>query len=226
MPAARTSGAFDVPEPPTSARGQRTRAALIAAARAVFERAGYLDTRLVDITDEAQCSSGTFYTYFESKEQIFGAVLEKARDEMLHPGMPHVPDNDDPSAVIEASTRAYLEAYQRNARLMALMEQVAAVAPEFRRLRQDRAEAFVARNARSIADLQRRGLADPDVDADLASSALSGMISRLAYGFFVTNERPAGARSDDPPADLDTLVWTASRLWVNALQIAVASPQT
>jgi hypothetical protein len=37
-------------EPPATERGLRTRAALVAAARKVFERLGYLDARLIDIT--------------------------------------------------------------------------------------------------------------------------------------------------------------------------------
>ncbi len=76
---------------------------------------GYLDARLVDITRAAKCSAGTFYTYFSSKEEIFAAVLEVAQEDMLHPGMPHVATEDDPAAIIEASNRAYLQAYKRNA---------------------------------------------------------------------------------------------------------------
>ncbi|MFE0250845.1 TetR/AcrR family transcriptional regulator, partial [Streptomyces sp. NPDC059010] len=41
-------------EPPPTQRGVRTRAALVKAARKVFERDGYLDTRLTDITKEAR----------------------------------------------------------------------------------------------------------------------------------------------------------------------------
>ena len=47
---------------PATARGKRTRDALVAAARKVFERDGYLDSRLVDIVQEAGCSIGSFYT--------------------------------------------------------------------------------------------------------------------------------------------------------------------
>ncbi|MCK0089279.1 TetR/AcrR family transcriptional regulator [Rhodococcus sp. F64268] len=196
---------------PVTERGLRTRSSLIAAARTVFESAGYLDTRLVDITTQAKCSAGTFYTYFSSKEEIFAAVLELAQEDMLHPGMPRVADEDDPAAVVEASNRAYLEAYRRNAKLMGLLEQVSHIDPVFRELRQKRGDAFIRRNARSIAHLQSRGLADREVDPLLASRALSGMISRLALSHFVINE--------DESADMDELVYTATRLWVNALQI-------
>ena len=46
---------------------------------------------------------------------------------MLHPRLERSTDRDDPVAVIEAANRAYLVAYRRNARLMALMEQVAQI---------------------------------------------------------------------------------------------------
>ncbi len=90
---------------PTTERGTRTRAALIAAARKVFERSGYLDARLIDIAKEAGCATGSFYTYFANKEEVFAAVLEVARDDMMHPGMGRVA-TDDPYAVLEASNRA------------------------------------------------------------------------------------------------------------------------
>jgi AcrR family transcriptional regulator len=202
-------------EPPATERGLRTRAALVAAARRVFERHGYLDARLIDITRAAHCSAGTFYTYFSGKEEIFAAVLEAAQEDMLHPGMPHVAGDDDPAAVIEASNRAYLQAYKRNSKLMGLLEQVASIDPEFRELRASRSNAFVRRNARSIAKLQAKGQADPDLDPLLASRALSAMMSRLAFGHFVTGED----RDDTPTTTEDDLVQIATRLWVNALRI-------
>ena len=58
---------------------------------------------------------GHLYTYFSGKEEVFAAVLEVAQEDMLHPGMPHVAGDDDPAAVIEASNRAYLQAYNATA---------------------------------------------------------------------------------------------------------------
>ncbi|MFC4124539.1 TetR/AcrR family transcriptional regulator [Nocardia rhizosphaerae] len=209
---ARTSLLRELPATP---RGLRTRTALIDAGRKVFERLGYLDTRLVDITQEANCSSGTFYTYFAGKEEIFAAILEHAQEDMMHPGMEHVVGEDDPASIIEASNRAYFEAYKRNAKLMGLLEQVANIDPEFSKLRQLRSDAFIRRNARSIASLQRRGLADPDLDPMLASRALSGMVSRLAFAYFVIGD----GHVDGEPKPVDDLVYTVTRLWVNALRL-------
>src|SRR5699024_11384428 len=41
-------------DPPTTTRGTRTRAALVAAARVVFERDGFIDSRLSDLSKEAK----------------------------------------------------------------------------------------------------------------------------------------------------------------------------
>lgn len=203
---------------PATVRGARTRAALIAAARRVFERDGYVDCKLTDITKAAKCATGSFYTYFTNKAEIFAAVLEEAQRDMMHPGMGRVAADDDPYAVLEASNRAYLEAYRRNAKLMGLLEQVAQVDPEFRNFRKRRADAFVQRNARGIAELQARGVADPDIDPLLASSALSGMVSRAAYSAFALGESPDAGDADADPAEFEALVATLTRLWANALR--------
>jgi hypothetical protein len=100
---------------------------------------------------------------------------------------------------------------------MGLLEQVAQVDPEFRRFRRRRADAFVQRNARGIADLQARGIADPDIDPLLASSALSGMVSRAAYSAFSLGESENEDADGDPP-EFEALVSTLTRLWANALR--------
>jgi AcrR family transcriptional regulator len=198
-------------DPPPTARGVRTRAALIEGARRVFQRSGYLDAQITDITKAARCSTGTFYTYFSNKDEILQAVLEQVQDDMLHPGIARLDDDSEmsPYALIEASNRAYLRAYQRNAKLMMLLEQVAIADPNFRETRRRRGQAFVVRNAHVIADLQKRGLADPRLDAYQASRALSAMMSRVAYFSFCLG--------DDTP--IEVLVETSTRIWANALKL-------
>jgi len=177
----------------------------------VFERDGFLDARITDITAEAGVASGSFYTYFTSKEDAFAAVMEEIGEEMLHPRLAgSLTDRDDPIGVIEAANRAYLSAYRRHAKLMGLMEQVALIDENFRELRLRRAKAFLERNARAISRLQQRGLADPDLDPDLAAHAMSSMVSRMAYQRYVQ-----GFGRSSPEA----LTRTLTRLWANALGI-------
>lgn len=195
---------------PVTERGIRRRNELIDAARIVFERSGYLESRLTDITREAGCATGSFYTYFNNKEEIFAAVLDRAQEDMLHPGMGRVP-GDDVYAALEAANRAYLLAYRRNAKMMALMEQVATIDDAFREQRRLRGKVFIDRNARAIAGLQKRGLADAALDPRLASRALSSMVDQVAYSVFVVEQHSK--------VDLEDLVHTVTRIWANGLRM-------
>src|SRR6188472_3064973 len=53
---------------PRTARGARTRAALVRGAREVFERDGLVDARIADIAAAAGVATGSFYSYFATKE--------------------------------------------------------------------------------------------------------------------------------------------------------------
>ncbi|MEV3861201.1 TetR/AcrR family transcriptional regulator [Streptomyces sp. NPDC050095] len=197
------------PITPRSARGLRTRGALIAAAREVFERDGYLDARITDISKAAKVASGSFYTYFNSKEEIFQALVEQVQEEMLHPHLRERTGITDPRELIDASNREYLRAYKKNARLMALFEQVAQVDEQFMQLRIERGNAFARRNAKLIRSLQERGAADASLDPLVTAHALSVMVSRMAYMVFVLGQR----------IPYERLVTTLNKIWENGLQL-------
>jgi len=143
----------------------------VTAARSIFERDGFLDARITDITAEANVASGTFYTYFDDKEAIFAAVIESLEEDMLHMHIRERVADATPYALICAANEEYLKAYQRNARLMAALEQVAQIDEHFRNLRSKRSDAFLRRNAKLIKELQDRGEADPSLDPLVAAEA-------------------------------------------------------
>lgn len=207
------TGQVEPRELPTTPRGLRTRTKLIEAARTVFERDGFLDARLVDITSEAEISAGSFYTYFDSKEEIFAAVLAEVELEMLHPAVHELTHGGDPVELIRASNRAYFESYQKNAKFMRLLNQVSSIDDGFREARRLRGEAFVKRNAKSIAELQERGLVDSTIDPGLAAAFLSGMVARAAFARFVLGDK----------WKIDDMVETLTILWANALKLEIKS---
>lgn len=53
------------------------RALILEAATQVFPQKGYLKTTIVDIIRQAGVSSPTFYQYFDSKEELFLALIER-----------------------------------------------------------------------------------------------------------------------------------------------------
>lgn len=60
---------------PLSAKGERTRRALLDAAESVFADLGYYEASIVKITEVAGVSQGTFYLYFSSKQEIFDELV-------------------------------------------------------------------------------------------------------------------------------------------------------
>lgn len=188
-------------------RGRRTRENLVEAARQVFERDGFLHARIADVCSAANTSHGTFYTYFDSKEEIFKEVVDSVELDLL--AVEPVPHDADPVERIRSANRHYLETYRDNAKLMAVVQQVATFDPEVRRTRAQRHDAFAGAIERRTRAYQEAGLADPRVDAHYAAQALGGMVAWFADHMF----------TEDTSFTLDEAVEQLTVLWANALGV-------
>ena len=75
----------DPQEPPAvlRPRGERTRQRLLDAGAVVLPARGYPDARVDDIVAAAGVSHGTFYRYFDSKDDFFRMLAEAASDRMI-----------------------------------------------------------------------------------------------------------------------------------------------
>ena len=80
---------------PRTDRGRRTQRAILDAAAAEFGEKGFHESSIVSITIRAGVALGSFYTYFESKEALFTALVQdmsgRVRDHVApvltaHPG--------------------------------------------------------------------------------------------------------------------------------------------
>ncbi|GEN36458.1 TetR family transcriptional regulator [Aneurinibacillus danicus] len=67
---------------PRTQRGMKTKQKLLDAAEIVFGEKGFHQASIVDITQQAKVSMGTFYTYFESKEDIFRELVMSMQKNM------------------------------------------------------------------------------------------------------------------------------------------------
>jgi AcrR family transcriptional regulator len=67
-----------------TARGLRTRRKLLDAAEKIFAEVGYPTASIVKITEEAGCGLGTFYLYFEGKQEIFNEVVMDLNRRVRH----------------------------------------------------------------------------------------------------------------------------------------------
>lgn len=190
-------------------KGRRTRERIIVGARRAFERTGnYVDTRITDITREAKVAYGSFYTYFDSKEVCFDELANEVVTGMYAEGTSSY-RGPDPLQRVQSANENFIAAYESRARMMAVIEQVATLNPEFQLLRRQLRDGFVRRIEANIMRWQVDGLATGEVDTHVAAHALVSMTDNFCYVWLVLGE----------PIQREDAVATLTHLWVNALQL-------
>jgi AcrR family transcriptional regulator len=187
-------------------KGARTRARLLAAARTVFERDGYFNARVVDIATEAGVGHGTFYTYFDSKDDVFVAVAQLVTDSLFD--VYQLPRGLNAMQRIQETNRRYVEVYEQNAAILGLLDQVAPTSDRLREMRMGIRRHFAERLESAIARMNERGRTKPPhLDPFAAGIALGSMVDQICYQWFVMGE----------PFERDTMLETFDRIWIRAL---------
>ena len=186
-------------------RTRETRDKLLRVAREVFEEDGFDGASISRIVETANVSRGTFYLYFESKEDIFRTLAEELLTQVVELQRPL--DKQAPVETIRRSIAAFVAYYRDHARLMAVLEQIATHDASFRTLRRDMRRGVAERAMRFIDSMQRHGVVPATVDARYAATALTGMVDRFAYVWLVLEEDFAE----------DEVVETLTRLWFQAI---------
>lgn len=166
---------------PATARGRRTRAALLLAGRAVFEDVGFTAARIDDVCARAGVGHGTFYLYFGSKEALLREVAEAAISDMFAGTRVGSVRPADDRERLQIANQRYLEVWRRNSKIMRVIEQVAVGHSGFRQLLLAHREQFIDRIARSVEKQQEAGRARPDLPPRLASLALAAMVERFSF---------------------------------------------
>jgi AcrR family transcriptional regulator len=203
------------PPSPRSSKSARTRERLVEAAKEVFEESGFLDARISDIAARAGQSHGSFYYYFDSKEEIFREVAA-AVDERLFAPMDEVilaHSELKPRQRVREAMRRHFERYRDEARIIALIEQVSGYDKEVNTLRLSRFQRHTERAAERIRQLQRSKRADPKLDPLIAAAALGALTSRFAEMWLVH-----GAVD----GTLEHVVDQVSRILTNAIRLSEA----
>jgi len=179
----------------------KRREQLLLAATWVFARRGYRHASVSDIVARAGVARGTFYLHFDSKEQVFLAIVDdfhkritRAVDSVQEPAAAAAPAG--PQALLRTSFRQWLEffAAHRDAATVILKE-ASSIDPRFEKgfadLRRSALLHFCSRYRR----FQELGVVRASVSPELLAHLLLGMFDELLNAFVLKN----------PDADLDTL---------------------
>jgi AcrR family transcriptional regulator len=183
-----------------------TEAALKDAARRVFARQGYLNTKITDITAEAGRAAGSFYNHFTGKEELLTALLADALAEsdaaIYAPDSQHRADFSDRDAV-RWHVANYWRFFTRHAVELTALRQAALVSPEFGA----QLEAMTAGNVDHLDDhlepITRAGRSLPG-PAELVLPIFAALLDGFSYRWQQSEGVLGGRRVDDDEA-IDTL---------------------
>jgi AcrR family transcriptional regulator len=89
-------------------RRQATRARLLDAAKALFARQGVDNTRINEITEEADVGFGSFYNYFERKDAIVEAILQETISAQGEAIASVTAELEDPAQIIATAHRYFV----------------------------------------------------------------------------------------------------------------------
>ena len=166
-------------------KSDRTRRRVLSAAKQLFDRRGYRDTTVDDITRRADIAHGTFYLYFRGKSEILRELSTTALAEFDSIATRAFQTRTEVGALI----RQTLEVYQRNRLTMRLLREASATDAYFR---EHYDELFVGVLVEHLQqNIERRNAGQPAadrIDPRAAARAVVGMIESFAYGIFVGGE--------------------------------------
>ena len=176
---------------PRTARGEKTLRKILDAAREEFGSRGFSDSSIVGITSRAKVALGTFYTYFDSKDALFAALVRdmSARvREAVAPAMEGASDALDTEA---RALAAYLRFVAGHKEVYRIIDEAEFVDPEGFRLHYESTAERIA--ARLAAGSARGDLSEADPLAlEVRAWAVMGINVFLGLRFGVWgNEDPA-----------------------------------
>lgn len=184
------------------------REALLAAAARVFSDTGFFGTRITDITAAAGVSAGSFYTYFESKEEILGAVMDEVRaGNPDSAGEAPATSVEDAERWLRAALTTTVARFVENARMWRAIQQAALGTEQIRARVRDQQDEVVAAVAAGVAPLIEGGLAQPRTPGPFVARALVAMTEESLFQWYLLHDDPL-------PQDqaVDRLVWGWQRL--------------
>ncbi|MXP32151.1 TetR/AcrR family transcriptional regulator [Parerythrobacter jejuensis] len=165
---AANSGAIS---PPATERGRRTRQKLLEAATSEFGERGFHETSISEITRRAGVALGSFYTYFESKEAIFKALVREFSDGVRQAAATGIEDSRDSFEKERDALSAFLDFAREHKEIYRIIDEAEFVDPASYR-------AHYENTALRIHDRLKAGMVSGDFNKELEEAhawAVMGM---------------------------------------------------
>jgi AcrR family transcriptional regulator len=198
---AEVSAASDGKAPRTP-RGERTLRKILDAARHEFGERGFSDSSIVGITQRAGVALGTFYTYFDSKEAVFQALVRDMSGQVREQVGPALGNARDAFDAERRALKAFLRFVRDHRDIYRIIDEAEFVDPTaYREHYETTAKRIVARlvGARGKGEIDN-GLTDDQLE--VLAWAMMGANVFLGLRFFVWDD-----------ADEEMIASAISRVW-------------
>jgi len=169
---------------PRTARGEKTMRKILDAALAEFGEKGFSESSIVSITSRAKVALGTFYTYFESKEALFAALVQDMSAQVREAVGPALLEGADMLDAERRALAAYLRFAATHKEVYRIIDEAEFVAPDAYRHHYETVAARIA--ARFAAGEGRKEVATGDaLEREVWAWATMGMNVFLGLRFAV-----------------------------------------
>ena len=174
---------------PKTRRGWKTREKLLEAAEMEFGEKGFHEAAITGITQRAGVALGTFYVYFESKEEVFRALVAHMGELTRHWISERVGKSPDRVTAERRGVKAFIEFVREHGNLYQIVSEAQFVANDAFR---DYYMVFADAYTENLEQAGRAGQIPPG-DYEVWAWALCGMNVFLGMRF--------GAWSTERPSD-------------------------
>jgi AcrR family transcriptional regulator len=176
---------------PRTVRGERTLRKILDAARDEFGERGFSDSSIVGITQRAGVALGTFYTYFDSKEAVFQALVRDMSAQVRDHVAPALEDAEDAIDGERCALQSFLEFARRHRHVYRIIDEAEFVEPAAYR---EHYETTARRIAARLAAARDKGEISRDLtdqDLDVLAWAMMGANVFLGLRFAVWSSADA-----------------------------------
>jgi AcrR family transcriptional regulator len=185
---------------PRTERGRKTLRLLLDAAAAEFGEKGFHESSVVSITQRAGVALGSFYTYFDSKDSLFRALVRDMSAQVRQTVGPVIAAEPDRLEGERKGLKKFLNFVREHKELYRIIDEAEFVdPPSYRAHYEDTVNGYLA----SLKDAATKGQVRDDVE-EVHAWAIVGMNVFLGLRFGVLDEDRDAAEVATIAADLLT----------------------
>ncbi len=183
---------------PRTARGRRTLRAILDAAAAEFGEKGFHEGSVSGITRRAGVALGSFYTYFDSKDAVFRALVRDMSDQVREHVAPAIRAAPEQIAAERAGLETFIGFVRKHKEIYRIIDEAEFVDPESFRLHYQTTAERIEKRLKAAAE---RGEVRADV-SEVHAWAIMGMNVFLGLRYGVWSEDAEAAEVADTVAEM------------------------